>query len=274
MKNDFQSIFDNLVNGLGNYCKDCGVKCMVLGISGGIDSTLTAAIASKVNKQFGVKLIGVSMPSNTNEKDEIESANAVGEAFCSSFGIFDINGLYYKLLPQLNRLTGATISPKIVNGNVKARLRMITLYHLAAMNGGIVLDTDNSTEHFTGFFTVHGDEGDIGVLRSLDKSTIFEFGHWMSENKELFTDFQRNAIKLSIRLNPTDGNGVGCDLEQFGLPTYKDVDDVVNGECKENTGNVMALHVKTWYKRLHRPFYVNIDGAYCDGSGIPFKVKQ
>ena len=272
MKKDFKGIFENLVNGLGNYCKDCGINCMVLGISGGIDSTLTAAIANKVHKKFGIKFIGISIPSNTNEPNETEAANLVGEAFCGSFGVFNINAIYYKFLSQLNALAGATVSPKIANGNIKARLRMITLYHLASLNGGIVLDTDNKTENFTGFFTIHCDEGDIGVLRELDKTAIFEFAEWMTKNEELFSDFQRKAIEASMKLNPTDGNGVGCDLEQFGLPTYKDVDEVVNRQRHEDVGNVMLLHAKTWHKRLHRPFYVNINGEYCDGSGNVFKV--
>jgi hypothetical protein len=84
---------------------------------------------------------------------------------------------------------------------------------------------------------------------------------------------QREAIAASRKLNPTDGNGVGCDLEQFGLPTYAEVDAVVNGTETENVGNVMSLHNKTWYKRQVRPLYVNEGGNVVQGDGSPINKE-
>lgn len=278
MEKDFSKLYNNLVSGLYTYCKSNNLQSFVLGISGGIDSTITAAIASKAADLAGVTIYGVSMPTITNDDDETSTAELVGNAFCDEFVEQPIGRLYssvevvcanltYRLA---NKLDGST---KIAKGNIKARLRMITLYHIASMTGGVVLDTDNATEHFTGFYTIHGDDGDIGVLRDLDKSTIFAFAEWMMSNSKLFNEMQREAIAASRKLNPTDGNGVGCDLEQFGLPTYAEVDAVVNGTETENVGNVMSLHNKTWYKRQVRPLYVNEGGNVVQGDGSPINKE-
>lgn len=277
MKNDFQLIYDNLTYGLAKYCRENGIKSMVMGISGGIDSTITAAIAKAACSELGIPLYGLSMPTMTNSDDEISAATLVGNAFCDKFTEQPIGRLYSSVDVVCDNLTcwlsGNDIdSTRVAKGNIKARLRMMALYHIASVTCGIVLDTDNKTEHFTGFFTVHGDEGDIGVLRDLDKTTIFEFAKWLIEESELLNSGQKYALHTSMKLNPTDGNGVGCDLDQFGLSTYEEVDAVVNGDETENVGNVLKLHKKTWYKRLPRPFYIGIDGTYRDGSGNEFKI--
>ena len=272
-KTDFQLIYDNLTYGLAKYCRENKVKTMVLGISGGIDSTVTAAIANAACAELRIPLIGVSLPSDTNYSADREAAKNVGLSFCTQFDEYDINGLFKDTNNFLNGITGTISSTKIARGNIKARLRMITLYHIASVTGGIVLDTDNKTEHYTGFFTIHGDEGDIGVLRDLDKTTIFAFAKWLKDDSKIINPDQENAISLSLELKPTDGNGVGSDLEQFRLHSYEDVDAIVNGEKVLYTGNVNKLHDKTWYKRLHRPFYIGIDGEYYDGSGNKFTIN-
>lgn len=273
MKNDYQLIYDNLTYGLAKYCRENGIKSMVLGISGGIDSTITAAIANAACKELGIQLIGVSLPSSTNLDEETSAAKLVGEAFCTKFDEVSINHLYAYTESFLVGIAGSVNNTKIAKGNIKARLRMMTLYHLASITGGIVLDTDNKTEHFTGFFTVHGDEGDIGVLRDLDKTAIFEFAKWLAYDSDILTSEQHVAVQMSMSLNPTDGNGVGCDLDQFGLSTYGEVDAVVNGVETENVGNVLKLHKKTWYKRMARPFYIGVDGTYRDSNGNEFKIS-
>jgi len=272
MDYDFNKVLTNLGCGLQQYCERNNIKSLVLGISGGIDSTLTAAIAKLVADAVDIPLYGVSMPTVTNASEEKRAANMVGNAFCDAFMAQPINQLYDTtetvLHSVMKNLGYPQESTKIAKGNIKARIRMMTLYHIASMTGGIVLDTDNATEHFTGFFTVHGDEGDIGVLRALNKSAIFKFADWMIEQTELFSGEQINALKASRALNPTDGNGVGCDLDQFGLPTYEEVDKVVSGEETENVGNVMKLHKKTFFKREQRPFFIGLDGCAYSGNGI------
>lgn len=268
---DFQRIYDNLVFGLSEYCKANDIKSMVLGISGGIDSTVTAVIANAVSSETNIPLIGVSLPSTTNSDGETSTATLVGNAFCTKFGEYSINNKFLQMEAFVNLIAGGINETKVAKGNIKARIRMLTLYHIASLTGGIVLDTDNATEHYTGFFTIHGDEGDIGVLRDMDKSTIYDFANWLVKESEILNEEQNSAVIESILLTPTDGNGVGCDLDQFGLKTYKEVDAVVNGEETVNVGNVASLHKKTWYKRLPRPFYVDVNGIYRDSSGNVIK---
>lgn len=273
-KKDFQLIYDNLTYGLVKYCRESNIRSMVLGISGGIDSTITAVIANAACSELGIPLIGVSLPSGTNMSREVEVAQMVGIEFCNKFNEYSIQDVVGCVDKFLSPIVGELNTTKIERGNIKARLRMLTLYHIASTTGGIVLDTDNKTEHYTGFFTIHGDEGDIGVLRDLDKTAIFEFADWLCNESEILTESQKYAVRASRKLNPTDGNGVGCDLDQFGLSTYKEVDAIVNGDIITPCGNVENLHRKTWYKRLHRPFYIGIDGEYYDGDGKKFKVGK
>lgn len=271
VKNDFQLIYDNLTYGLAKYCRENRIRSMVLGISGGIDSTITAVIANAACAELGIPLIGVSLPSGTNMSREVEVAKMVGVEFCNKFNEYEIQDIVGCVEKFLSPIVGELNTTKIERGNVKARLRMLTLYHIASTTGGIVLDTDNKTEHYTGFFTIHGDEGDIGVLRDLDKTTIFDFAEWLIKDSEILSQKQSDAVWASKQLNPTDGNGIGCDLDQFGLYSFKAVDAVVNGTEHENVGNVEWLHRKTWYKRLPRPFYIGIDGTYRDSSGNEIK---
>jgi NAD+ synthetase len=125
---------------------------MVLGLSGGLDSTVCAAICKKVSEKNGVKLIGVSLPCSTNKEDEKTSASLAGKEFCDEYienNIQDVFVVAERACEGIAKLPSTGIS----QGNIKARLRMIVLYDIASKMRGIVIDTDNLTEHFLGFFT-------------------------------------------------------------------------------------------------------------------------
>ena len=163
-------------------------------------------------------------------------------------------------------------------GNIKARLRMIYLYNLASIHRGCVLDTDNKTEHELGFWTIHGDVGDLNCgLIYLWKTEVYELAHYLY-NETLENGIptkQSAAIMESMALVPTDGNGVSSsDCEQFGLDNYEQVDDVLktmyfpeNGIMKDKeeyirlidsyneqgVDKVMSLHQNSKFKRQHLP---------------------
>lgn len=172
-------------------------------------------------------------------------------------------------------------------GNIKARLRMIYLYNLASIHRGCVLDTDNRTEHELGFWTIHGDVGDLNLgIINLWKTEVYGLARYILTSYEVLAirteqiSLAIQALKQSIDLTPTDGNGVmsGGDCAQFGLDDYDQVDDVLktmyfpengmdNIKYKEEyirlidtyneqgVDKVMTLHQNSMFKRLPQPIF-------------------
>ena len=130
---------------------------MILGISGGIDSTVVAAICHEVSKQTGIPLIGRSLPIK-NKSNEFDVSKLVGEAFCSNFKIINLSLTTKSLVVELKAEECSELTP-IEEGNIQARLRMMYLYNLASLHKGLVMSTDNQTEYQLGFWTLHGDVG-------------------------------------------------------------------------------------------------------------------
>lgn len=281
---NWQQIFNNKVQGLVDYIEKYNLQVLVLGISGGIDSTVTAAIASEACKKAGIKLIGRSLPTSTNESPEKEAAILVGEAFCDDFREINIEELTEKTQNFIEYFENMSLG-SIPAGNIKARLRMMYLYNLASMYGGIVLDTDNLTEHYMGFFTIHGDQGDLGVLADLWKTEVFDFAWWILDcfyldgGESDYLDEEEkakiDAIDKSLALEPTDGNGTAPDLEQYGAPSFEIVDEILQAlvmgtEMPENeyVEPIKQRFLKSHFKRWHNPLNVNSEGKVTDANWI------
>lgn len=238
MDNKFNSakrVFYKLVNEISEYLIDNKLESMILGISGGIDSTVCAAICSEVSKKTSIPLIGRSL-TILNKPEETASSAKVGFAFCNDFTDLNLSKIYNTYLDFINKFEGNLDSSSnqtpIANGNIQARLRMIYLYNLASINKGIVIDTINKSEWDLGFWTLHGDVGDIAPLFQLFKTEVYTLAQWLAEDfyYNLYSNSEdlrkSEAIKQSINLIPTDGLGISnSDVEQFGVKSYAEVDD-------------------------------------------------
>lgn len=252
---DYNKVFSVLVEETKNYLFENSLKAMVLGISGGIDSTVVAAICHEVSKQTGIPLIGRSLPIK-NKKDEFDVSKLVGKAFCNNFEVTNLYEVFNKFLTLVDgdNLTSLRQTP-IANGNIQARLRMIYLYNLASIYNGLVISTDNQTEYQLGFWTIHGDVGDFDPIQGLWKTEVYELAKWLigyyygcGIKKEVGTDGARKicdmceAIKKSMSLTPTDGLGISnSDLEQIGAKSYNEVDDILKTliSCESSEGTYM-----------------------------------
>ena len=169
---NYKKFTENSINYLTSYIERNGLQSLVLGISGGIDSTVVAAIASVACKNTGAKLIGRSLPAHSNNPEEINTAILVGQAFCDDFKEVAIERIYAKVADEFELNEGKMTPLQL--GNIKARLRMMYLYNLASIHRGCVLDTDNRTEHELGFWTIHGDVGDLNCgLIHLWKTEVY-----------------------------------------------------------------------------------------------------
>lgn len=216
-----ENVYKILVEGIKKYLHDSHIEHVVIGLSGGIDSTVVAALCRASNAH----VIGVSLPCSTNADAENDSALAAGSEFCDSFKVVNLQEPYEVMEKFCTDASGVEKTP-ISQGNIKARLRMITLYDIASKVGGIVMGTSNKTEWLTGFWTLHGDVGDLNPIGELWKTEVYTLARYMKEN--VFKDSK--ALEQAIALIPTDGNGVSSsDMEQI-MPryTYNEIDHVLS----------------------------------------------
>lgn len=258
---NYEHVFNVLVDKTAEYVTSNNLKAMVLGISGGIDSTVVAAICHEVSKKTDIPLIGRSLPIK-NKEDEFSVSELVGEAFCDEFKVFNLSNSYKASLfdlcadaglikdckgydwywvSDLEELTGRT---PIANGNLQARCRMKHLYDIASRHKGLVMSTDNQTEYQLGFWTIHGDVGDFDPIQDLWKTEVYGLANYMRDRyrskalEALHNDYKETcdkyramsyAVYSSCKLIPTDGLGISnSDLEQIGAKDYDTVDDILS----------------------------------------------
>ena len=245
---NYAEIFNTLVKNTAQYITDNNLKCMILGISGGIDSTVVAAICHEVSKKTDIPLIGRSLPTKFNKEGEITTAGLVGKAFCTNYQKVSIEQTYKTLSNDLYGYECALDfnEPQptaLTNGNIQARLRMIYLYNLAGMYKGIVIDTDNLTENNLGYFTIHGDVGDFNPIGGLWKTEVFELAKYLHEHYSIESHFNETyrdqlkpnsdysrcvAVSESLKLKPTAGLGItNSDLEELEAESYDQVDAIL-----------------------------------------------
>lgn len=193
---------------LFKYKHDNNIDTVFVGMSGGIDSALTASLF----KAAGWKVNGVVMPINQKPEETDRGVEA-----CETLGIIqhfvDLTPAYENMIQfyQNNGIDEFTatsdINAKKRAGNIKARLRMMTLYNKASYYGGMVASTDNFSELAAGFWTLHGDVGDVAPIQSLSKS-------WEVPAMAEYMGVPDSIIEAV----PTDGLGItDKDEDQFGF---------------------------------------------------------
>lgn len=248
-----EQLKDGLVRSLADYKMRYDIDNIVLGMSGGIDSALTAALF----KQAGWNVTGVTLPIHQNETETDRGVEAC-EALDVNHVQIDLSDTYDFYLKQNKSDTELSSKKeskaiKVRRGNIRARLRMLTLYNLANKLNGIVGSTDNFSELSAGFWTLHGDVGDVAPIQSLSKS-------WEVPALAEIMDVPASIISAT----PTDGLGVDAgDEAQFGF-SYLQFDLVLYGLLSELetelrpsaddlaiVENVKARIRSTGYKRIN-----------------------
>lgn len=232
---DYGKVFDILIAKTKEYLISNNLKAMILGISGGIDSTVCAAVCQEVSKQTGIPLIGRSLPTTFNKEEETTSADLVGNAFCDDYRTVNIHNLYQRVGVYITTAESGMIDnprypqTKIADGNIQARLRMIYLYNLSCTYQGIVIDTDNLTEHNLGYWTVHGDVGDFNPIGGLWKTEVFKLAEYLIIRYNINRENDKClAVENSFKLKPTAGLGItNNDLEELGAESYEQVDAIL-----------------------------------------------
>ncbi len=256
-----ERIYANIISSTQQYLKaNADLKTLVIGVSGGIDSALTCALAYETLKNVtSMRLIGQSIAIESNTQNEIARGEAIGQSFCDTYKEIDLTvpfrNLYKDLVTPERVKDDVSYDEKIRRGNLKARMRMCYLFDLAHFENGMVLSTDNYTEFLLGFWTLHGDVGNFGMLQFLWKTEVYGLaGYLVNKYKTEGRTDRSNALQSCIDATPTDGLGItSSDFDQIGVSDYSEADriliDYLNGNCALAAHPIIVKHLRTGFKR-------------------------
>lgn len=230
-KLDFEYVYHDIFNKTEKYLVENKIKTVIIGISGGLDSSLNTVILHEICKKNNINIVGRYIHIESNKEEEQQRAEFIGKLFCNDFKSLDLTPLYnvsLGIFEEGQTFENPSFNDKIRRGNIKARLRMIHLFNLSSQYpNGLVIDNDNMTEHLLGFWTLNGDVGTLTPLASLFKTEVFELAKYVVDNV-LKNNDEKQALKLAIEATPTDGLGItSSDVEQFGAKSYEEVDDIL-----------------------------------------------
>jgi len=214
---DYKKIADNLVEWLRKKVEAAGATGAVVGLSGGIDSSVTVRLAQKA---FGENVLGVIMPCHSKNRDA-EDAEMLAEMFSVKHIKYDLSDVFDHFLDGLNS-TGIEGS-RLAEANIKPRIRMTALYYYAQSLNYLVVGTDNRSELKIGYFTKYGDGGiDLGPLGSLVKNEVKGLARELGIPEEI------------INKKPSAGLWQGqTDEEEMGF-SYQELDHyILTGEAED-----------------------------------------
>ena len=230
---------NQIIKWLEEYRDNTQCRGVVLGISGGKDSTTVAMLAKKV---WGDNVVGIMMP----DGGQVDLDDSV--AICSSLNLrhalVNIGGAVTQILHSINvSVPFVDVNQKAIT-NIPPRVRMTTLYAIAQTLGYRVIGTGNASEAYIGWTTKWGDSAyDLNPIAGLTCGEVVEVG------LDLAKDFGLDA-KYIVK-KPSDGLTGMSDEDNFGF-TYSELDGFINGvlpESAEVGKKIIAMHTATEHKR-------------------------
>lgn len=242
---ELEARINQAVEWLRERVQDARAQGLVIGVSGGVDSAVVAGLCKRA---FPDNSIGVILPAGSNLVDR-EDALLTTEALSLETIEIDLSQAHQGILASVNdalSAQGHTFEERLSQGNLKARLRMSTLYTVANSLNYLVVGTDNAPESYTGYFTKYGDGGvDVLPISSLTKT---EVRAWAA---------QLGLPDKIVNRVPTAGLWEGqTDEQEMGI-TYDQIDRYLLGEevpegVKEK---IEKLHRQSEHKRQLPPSF-------------------
>lgn len=239
---DVKKEVDGITNFIKEYFKNNNLKGVVLGISGGKDSAVVAALFARAIGSENV--LGVTLPCHS-EKTDKSDAQLVADKYGFELINLDLTPVYDSFINEVNKLGNYSEEElKNSNINIKPRLRMSSVYYLAALysaiKGGtyVVAGTSNKCELYVGYFTKGGDSTyDIGVLNNYTVSEVIQIGEYLEVPDPV------------IHKVPSDGLSGQSDEDKLGVK-YNDIASVIDGEevDSEVKEKVLSLHRSASHK--------------------------
>ncbi len=268
---DVQFEIRRRINFIKSQLTNSGLKTLVLGISGGVDSSTCGRLAqfavTELNSEFNKKsnndlevdsgnkfqFIAVRLPYGVqaDEDDAQQALNFIQPCYCLTTNVLDgVNGINQEVISALSDAKLLSASANQVDfskGNVKARARMVSQYHIAGILGGLVLGTDHSAENITGFFTKWGDGAcDLAPLFGLSKRQVRMLAKYLGA-PAILVEKAPTADLEDLEPGKTDEDALGI--------SYDELDDFLEGKTvtAQVSEHIINIYKKTQHKRQPIP---------------------
>ena len=220
-----EAVYQALVEGTRDYIHKCGFRRVLIGLSGGIDSSLTAAIA--VDAVGAENVTGIAMPGPYSSGHSLTDARALAENLGIRFEVISINAGYEAALGTLEPLFAG--SPRdATEENIQSRLRGLTLMALSNKWGALVLTTGNKSELAVGYCTLYGDMcGGLAVISDVPKTLVYELSHAANGR-------HNGAIPENVFTKPPSAELRPDQKDSDSLPEYDVLDPILKAYIEEN----------------------------------------
>jgi NAD+ synthase (glutamine-hydrolysing) len=217
-----EEIYRALETGLGDYVRKNGFKQVVIGLSGGIDSALTAVIAADT---LGADAVwGVAMPSRFSSQHSIDDARALAENLGIRFDVIPIDDVYSSFLDALGPVFAGT-DFGTAEENLQARTRGAILMAISNKHGPMVVATGNKSEMAAGYATLYGDMvGGYAVLKDVFKTVVYDLVRWRNKGRD---DKAGDVIPQSTIDKPPSAELRPDQKDSDSLPPYEVLDEIL-----------------------------------------------
>ena len=265
--------------GLRDYVRKCGFESVLLGLSGGIDSALTAAVAARALGPD--KVLGVAMPTRYSSAGSVSDAEALASNLGIEFRVIEIDEIFQSYLDGLAP-SFSGLADDVTEENIQARIRGAVLMALSNKTGRLLLATGNKSEVAVGYCTLYGDMcGGLAVISDVPKTLVYDLARHLNAGGEVIPE-STITKPPSAELRPNQA-------DQDSLPPYDVLDRIIEAWVEEHLSveeiiaqghdegvvrDVVRMIVRSEYKRRQAAPGIKITAkAFGAGRRYPIAAK-